>query len=92
MRQDGLRVLALEVTPADYGYREPDNNNKRKMQTFVSYMQGYREPSEGLDWLRRSIHNPGLGWRTPRMLTPGFGEDVLPNHSGSGSGVDQGLS
>jgi len=82
--QDGLVVLALEVTPDDQRDREAFHNNKRKMRRFFMLIQGERESSESLESLPRSVHDPGLRRRTPRMRALARREQVLTDDAWSG--------
>jgi len=54
------------------------------MQRLFMYMQGEGKMSEGLERLPRGIHDPGAGWRTPRMCAPPRREQVLSDYTGSG--------
>ena len=82
--QDGLGVLALEVTPDDERDREALHNNKREMHRFFMYMQGEGESRESLESLPRGIHDHGAGRRTPGMGAPVRREQVLADDAWSG--------
>ena len=85
--QDGLGVLALEVTPGDGRYREAFHKNIREVQRFVMHMQSERESSDILESLPLGIHDRGSGRHTPRRRAPTRREHVFAHDALSGACV-----